>query len=373
MRKSHFLIIILMMLILSGCSSQTNKKTTTNQVKAATHKVINAPTKTWTFKQEVNSDQTKRHGVSKKINPSTETKENILRSWTTDNGQFTSAPIQYKQTSLTKWKQNFQKNYQPSYRKHIHYMKVKQINATLKKLGSDIKIDQLSDLIFLKASSGTLPLNQAFVAKGNKLYALTIEYYDTDQTITISRGQSFVNTNTKKSVEHVDTKQINGTWVAPETKTSANDSGKIMVKDGFLYQRRYDSIERSAVQDLSTYSTAELNQNTTYNTQKSEASRAGYQLNQKSIASGDSIGYLYIFVNSNKLVRIGQGQTTSYDKTNDSVSDSDLSPDYLKIFNDNNSKEADVSILTVKSDEPVIDMSSSINYLTDPYAGQIVQ
>lgn len=127
-------------------------------------------------------------------------------------------------------------------------MTIAQINMVLKKLGADIKIDKLSDLVFLETKSNNMPLNQAFVAKGYHLYAINPQYTDNEQTITVDRGQSFTDTRTKKATGQIVPAKLNGTWITPETTTSANDTGKIMVKDGYLYQHRYDSYERSAIQ-----------------------------------------------------------------------------------------------------------------------------
>lgn len=116
-----------------------------------------------------------------------------------------------------------------------------------------------------------------------------------------------------------------------------------------------------------------LNQNMTYASQKTNAARAGYQLTQKSVASGDSLGYLYMFVNENKLIRIGQGQTTTYQKTSSLVAANDLPKDDITIFEQLDQKKTGeaASTITVKAGPPIVGMSSSIKYLTNPDAGQI--
>jgi len=367
MRKSTIFIIMLMLLIVSGCGA---KKVTNNHIKTTTQKVINAPSKTWSFSKEVKSDLT-RKGPSNDMAPSSVSKENSLATWKTEDGEFTSDSIQYQQISVAEWKKNLQKNYMQSYQSKIHYMSISQINAVLKTLGSDIKISQLSDLIFLKHVTGSLPVTQAFVAKNHTLYAINMHYMEDDPAHTINRGQSFTDVDHKKTADHVAVKALNGTWIAPKTVTSAEDSGKILIQDGYLYQHRYNSIERSAVEDLSAYPLAKLNQNTTYTMKKREAGWAGYQLTDKNIASGDSLGYLYLFINPKEMVRIGAGQTTSYEKTGDTVSGTDLPQDYLTIFNKPDSKNQVISTITVKSDAPIIGKTSSIKYLTDDLAGQI--
>lgn len=218
----------------------------------------------------------------------------------------------------------------------------------------------------------TLP--EAFVAKGHHLYSINIQYVDTKQTITIARGQSFTDTSTKKETSQISLNKLNGTWIAPETTTSSSDTGKIMIEDGYMYQHRYNSYERSAIQKLSSYSLISLNQNITYAAQKVNAANAGYQLTQKAVASGDSLGYLYLFVNENQLVRIGQGTTTTYKKTSTLVAASDLPQDDITTFEEMDQKHPGeaASTITVDASAPVVGMSNSIKYLTVADAGQII-
>ncbi|CAJ1190813.1 hypothetical protein CPEBRM1_ABPJDJAI_01263 [Companilactobacillus paralimentarius] len=371
MRKLSLFILTFILLFISGCS--TKHKTASYDIKANTQKVINSNSKTWIFNEAINSKQTKI-GVSNKINTSVVSKANDLDMWTTSKGSFKSIAVGYKQTSFLEWKKLTRKHYMKSYQKKIHYMSVNQVNEALKALGAKFEINKLTDLVFLKPELGDLSLNQAFVAKGHKLYAIDIQYMDVDQTTTIERGKSFVDTQNKKSVKHLNLNNLNGTWVAPETTTSANDSGKLLVKDGYLYQRRYDSFERSAIQDLSKYSLISLNQNSTYALQKREAAQAGYQLSRDTIASGDSLGYLYLFTNKKELIRIGAGQVTKYQKTNDTISSTDLPQGQVDIFTrvDTANPRNAASTITTKAGPSVVGISSSINYLTDSEAGQII-
>ncbi|WP_057895982.1 hypothetical protein [Liquorilactobacillus oeni] len=375
MRKLTFFIIALIILLTSGCSTQKQKTAiTTNTVKATTLKVLKPNSKTWTFSKKISSKQTSNHGVSNSISTSAVSKTDDLSNWTTSKGRFISYSVKYKQVPLKEWQRDMRKNFVKNAQKKIHLMTVTQVNASLKKLGAGFKISKLSDLIFLETQTNGMPLNQAFVAKGHHLYAIDIQYIDTDQTITIDRGQVFADTRTKKAAGQIAAAKLNGTWIAAETTTSASDTGKIMIKDGYLYQHRYDSFERSAIQNLNSYSLISLNQNATYASQKINAARAGYQLNQKTVASGDSLGYLYLFINENKLIRIGQGQATTYQKTSTLVAANDLPQDDIKIFeqmDQKNPAEA-ASTITVKADAPLVGMSSSIKYLTDPEAGQII-
>jgi len=198
-----------------------------------------------------------------------------------------SYAVKYQRVSLAKWQLDQRSHYVKAVQKNIHYMSVAQVNAVLKKLGANFKISKLSDLIFLETKTSGMPVDQAFVAKGHHLYGINIQYMTADQTITINRGTAFTDTSTKKTANHVAVSKLNGTWIAAETTTSSSDTGKIMIKDSYLYQHRYDSFERSAIQDLSHYSLTSLNQNNTYASQKSEAANGGYQLTAKSVASGE--------------------------------------------------------------------------------------
>ena len=371
MRKLNIFSIILVVVILTGCGIQKQKAD--NTIKKTTHNVLKSDSKTWTFSKKITSKQTPNTGVSNDLSTSVVSKIGDISNWTTSKNQFISYPINYKQISLKKWQHDTQKRMVKSAQSKVHWMRISQINAVLKKMGADIKINKLSDLVFLETKSSNMPLAQAFVAKGYHLYAINPQYTDTEQTITIDRGQAFTDTRTKKATGQVASAKLNGTWIAPETTTSASDTGKIMVKDGYLYQHRYDSYERSAIQVLSSYSLISLNQNTTYASQKTNAARADYQLTQKSVASGDSLGYLYLFVSENELIRIGQGQTTTYKKTSTLVAANDLPKDDITIFeqlDQKNPGEA-ASTITVKAGPAIVGMSSSIKYLTDPDAGQI--
>lgn len=371
MHKVNIFSIFLAIVILTGCSAQKQK--TDNTIKTTTHNVLKSSSKTWTFAKKVTSKQTPNNGVSNELSTSVVSKIGDISNWTTSKNQFITYPINYKQVPLKKWQHDTQKSVVRSEQNKVHWMTIAQINMVLKKLGADIKIDKLSDLVFLETKSNNMPLNQAFVAKGYHLYAINPQYTDNEQTITVDRGQSFTDTRTKKATGQIVPAKLNGTWIAPETTTSVNDTGKIMVKDGYLYQHRYDSYERSAIQGLSSYSLMSLNQNTTYASQKTNAARAGYQLTQKSVASGDSLGYLYMFVNENKLIRIGQGQTTTYQKTSSLVAANDLPKDDITIFEQLDQKKTGeaASTITVKAGPPIVGMSSSIKYLTNPDAGQI--
>lgn len=286
-----------------------------------------------------------------------------------------SYAVKYQRVSLAKWQKDQRKHYVKDIQKKIHYMSVAQVNAVLKKLGANFKINKLSDLIFLETKTSSMPVDQAFVAKGHHLYGINIQYLDADQTTTINRGTSFTDTSTGKIAKHVAVSKLNGTWIAATTTTSSSDTGKIMVTDGYLYQHRYNSYERSAIQDLSHYSLASLNQNNTYASQKTEAANGGYQLTAKSVASGDSVGYLYLFVSENRLIRIGQGQTTTYQKTSTTVADVDLPESDLKIYEqmDQRYPTSPASTITTKADAPVIGLTDSIKYLTDADAGQITE
>ncbi|MCP0886631.1 hypothetical protein LB941_04680 [Ligilactobacillus sp. WILCCON 0076] len=377
MRKLNiFIVTLLLAVFVSGCSTRGKKSNVTSNdtVKATTNKTIKAKSKTWTFSKGVSSKQTQGQGVSSDISTSVVLKTDALSSWTTSNGQFISSPVKYQKVSLKTWERNMRKNYMKSAQKKIHLMTVTQVNQVLKKLGSDIKISKLSDLVYLKTQTNGLPLMQAFVAKGHHLYAINIQYVDTDQTITIERGQVFTDTSKKKATGQIPLNKINGTWIAATTTTSANDTGKIMIKDGYLYQQRYDSYERSVIQELSSYSLVSLNQNETYASQKVNAANVGYQLTRKSVASGDSLGYLYLFLSENKMIRIGDGETTTYTKTSTLVAADDLPQEDITIFEQMDQKypgEA-ASTITVKAGDPLVGMSNSIKYLTDPEAGQII-
>ncbi|WP_047999472.1 hypothetical protein [Lactiplantibacillus herbarum] len=376
MRKSIITLITLTLLVLSGCSTKSQKSATTSlSVKATTEKTIKSASKTWTFSQSVTSKQTKKNGVDNQLTTAAVSRTGALTNWTTAKGQFMSYAVKYQRVSLTKWQKDQRSHYVKDVQKNIHYMSVAQVNAVLKKLGADFKISKLSDLIFLETKTSGMPVDQAFVAKGHHLYGINIQYMTADQTITINRGTSFTDTSTKKAANHVAVSKLNGTWIAAETTTSSSDTGKIMIKDGYLYQHRYDSFERSAIQDLSHYSLTSLNQNNTYASQKSEAANGGYQLTAKSVASGDSLGYLYLFVSENKLIRIGQGQTTTYQKTSTTVAVADLPQSDLKIYDtmDQRYPSSPASTITVKADAPIIGLTDSIKYLTDADAGQITR
>ena len=372
MRKLSLFILTFILLLISGCRIAKHKSTSYD-IKANTQKIINSDSKTWIFNEAINSKQTK-FGVSSKIDTSAITKANDLDLWTTSKGKFKSIATGYKQASFSEWKKLSRKHYMKSYQKKLHYMSVKQVNEALKALGAKFEINKMTDLIFLKPEIGDLTLNQAFVAKGHKLYAIDIQYMDVEQTTTIERGKSFVDTQNKKSAKHLDVSSLNGTWIAPETTTSANDSGKILVKDGYLYQHRYDSFERSAIQDLSKYSLISLNQNSTYALQKREAAQAGYQLSRDTVASGDSLGYLYLFTNKKELLRIGAGQATKYQKTSDTISSTDLPQNQVDIFTkvDTANPKNAASTITTKAGPSIVSISSSIKYLTDSEAGQII-
>jgi len=377
MRKSILTIIALTLLVLSGCSTKKSQTATTASpsVKATTEKTIKSASKTWTFSQSVSSKQTKKNGVDNQLTTAAVSRTGALTNWTTAKGQFMSYAVKYQRVSLAKWQKDQRKHYVKDIQKKIHYMSVAQVNAVLKKLGANFKINKLSDLIFLETKTSSMPVDQAFVAKGHHLYGINIQYLDADQTTTINRGTSFTDTSTGKIAKHVDVSKLNGTWIAATTTTSSSDTGKIMVTDGYLYQHRYNSYERSAIQDLSHYSLASLNQNNTYASQKTEAANGGYQLTAKSVASGDSVGYLYLFVSENRLIRIGQGQTTTYQKTSTTVADVDLPESDLKIYEqmDQRYPTSPASTITTKADAPVIGLTDSIKYLTDADAGQITE
>jgi hypothetical protein len=372
MHKLKIFTIALLILVISGCSLQSKKKTTPT-IKMTTRQALKPAEKTWTFTKGVSSKQTKKQGVADKLTESVISKTDELSSWTTSKGKFMSGSVNYKQVSFKKWQRDTQKNYTKSAQSKIHYMSITQVNAVLKKLGANFKITKLTDLIFLETKINGMTLPQGFVAHKNQLYALNIQYVDTDQTITLGRGQLFTATNGKKTGSQLSLSKLNGTWIAAATTTSANDTGKLMIKNGYIYQHRYNSFERSAIQDLNSYSLISLNQNQTYALQKANASNAGYQLTRKSVASGDSLGYLYLFINQNKLVRIGQGEVTSYSKTSTLIAANDLPQDDITIFNQMDQKNPGeaASTITVDASAPLVGMSSSIKYLTDGEAGQI--
>lgn len=373
MRKLALIILACMGLILTGCQQRQTTKTKADSVKTTTLKTLKPASKTWIFSQSVSSKQTPKQGVSNQLTPSVISKTDSLNSWTTAKGQFMSSSVKYQQLSFAKWQQAQRQHFVKSAQSRIHYMSVSQVNAVLKQLGATFKIQKLSDLVYLETQTSSLPLDQAFVAQGHHLYGINIQYIDNEQAITIKRGTVFTDTDTKQAGKHLDVASLNGTWIAAETTTSASDTGKIMVKDGYLYQHRYDSYERSAVQDLSHYSLTSLNQNTTYAAHKTDAAHAGYQLTQQSVASGDTTGYLYLFISKNQLIRIGQGQTTTYQKTSATIGAADLPQSDLTIFTqvDQQKPASKAATITSKTDAPVVGLSDSLNYLTDPNAGQI--
>lgn len=374
MRKLNVMVIALLVVLVSSCSVQKKKSTAQiSTIKTTTNKIVKPAEKTWTFSKGVSSKQSPVQGISNKLTTSVISKTDQLSSWTTSKGQFIASPVKYKRISLKKWQHDLRKNYVKSAQNEIHLMSVNQVNAVLKKLGANFQITKLSDLIFLETKTSGMTIPQGFVAKGHHLYAVNIQYVDTDQPITVERGQLFTDTSTKKTGSQLSLEELNGTWIAAATTTSANDSGKILVKDGYLYQHRYNSFERSAIQNLNSYSLISLNQNQTYALQKANAANAGYQLTQKSVASGDSLGYLYLFINDKKLIRIGQGETTSYTRTSTLVAANDLPQDDLTIFKQMDQKNPGeaASTITVRADAPFVGMSSSIKYLTDSAAGQI--
>ncbi|WP_318766169.1 hypothetical protein [Lactiplantibacillus carotarum] len=378
MRKTLLFPLALLLFALAGCGhAKTNKQNTTATVsaKAVTKKAIGGQSKTWQFDQEVTSQQTQTNGLSDQLSLSTVKKANALTEWTTTNGEFTRFSSKYPQISYKAWQKEQRQHVVKSYQKTMHYITVAQANATLKKLGATIQIKKITDLIFLKPASGSLTVDEAFVAKGHHLYGITVEYRDSTTTTptTVTRGTAYTDRSSGKSVDHVAPSKLNGTWVAANTTTSANDSGKILIKNGYLYQHRYDSYERSAVQDLSKYARASLNQNITYAAQKRDAAHAGYDLGTSAVASGDSVGYLYLFLTDSRMIRIAQGQVTTYDKTSNLIAATDLPVADLQIFSqmDKLNPGDATSTITVKADAPMVGMSTSIDYLTNSEAGQI--
>lgn len=377
MRKRYILGLSFLLLLLTSCAAQKSKQTTkqnaTVSVKTTTNHVLQAKSKTWVFTKKVVSQQTKKRGVASQLTTSMVSKTDTTTNWVTAKGQFMAGSVNYKKVSLKEWRKNLNHNFVKSGRKKIHLMSVDQVNAVLKKLGANFRIAHLTDLIFLATKSNGLTIAQAFAAKGHHLYAINIPYFDNNQTLTIDRGEVFTDTGTKKATGQISLAKLNGTWIAPQTTTSSTDTGKILIKDGYLYQQRFDSFERSAIQNLSTYSLISLNQNTTYANQKINAANAGYQLTQKTVASGDSLGYLYLFINQNKMIRIGAGVTTNYKKVNTLVAASDLPQDDITIFQQMDQKNPGeaASTITVKAGPAVVGMSKSIKYLTNPEAGQI--
>ncbi|MQS44995.1 hypothetical protein [Companilactobacillus mishanensis] len=369
MKKISLLVLLLTIIGITGCG---NKTVSDNHVKKNTEKVLNSSSKTWVFDKSISSNMEK-HTLSNDISVSSMKKTSMETTWSTSNKKFHNGAIEYHQVSLKKWKQGIESHVTKEAQNTIHYLTVEQINASLKKLGANVTIDQLSDLIFLQTESNGVDLTDGFIADGNHLYQVTAEYRDVEDLRTIERGKSYLDTGVKKDITNVPVDKLNGTWVAPETTTSATDSGKVLIKDGFFYQKRFDSIERSAIQNLQKYSLVSLNQNNTYSEQKRNAARAGYDLSQKSVATGDSLGYLYIFLSKEKMLRIGGGQTVTYDKLNNIIAPSDLSTNEIDVFknSDNHSSGQTASTLTAKSDASFLEMSKSINYLTDPEAGQI--
>lgn len=266
MRKLAICFIALLALILSGCGP-AKPKSTTNNVKPTTQKLLKSESKTWTFEQSVSSQLT-RHGLIDKLTTSEPSKMSRDSSWTTSNGKFISNSLTYRQISLADWKAGTKKHYTKQTQKDIHYLTVPQVNAVLSKLGAKVTIQKLSDLVFIESENKPTVLNQAFVAQGHQLYAITVAYMDNRSPISIERGQSFSDTSTKPAANHVDVAKLNGVWIAADTETSAEDSGKLLVKDNYLYQHRYNSYERSAIEDLAKYPLITLNQSSTYSAQK---------------------------------------------------------------------------------------------------------
>ncbi|KRM21068.1 lipoprotein [Latilactobacillus graminis DSM 20719] len=341
-----------------------------------TKKILADDSKIWLSKKQLLSQQTSR-GLSEQITVSNITQQTAPKQWQMIKGQLTNQSVSYQPISFKKWQHDSRRSLIKSYQKTLHLITVAQANTALKKLGANFKISHLSDFIFLETKTGQVTINQGFIAKGNQLYAISTQYRDSNEPTTFNRGQLFTSHKiaANPTAKPVTLNHLNGTWIAADTTTSANDTGKMMVKDGFLYQQRYDSLERSAIQDLSQYSLMTLNQNTTYAAQKRAAAQADYELTPKSIASGDSIGYLYLFMNDHVLLRIGAGQTTSYQKTDSQLAASDLSQTNQIIFKqlDQQKPGEAASTITVKAGPAVVGMSKSLKYITDATAGQITK
>lgn len=373
MRKSILLPIVLLVLITTGCSTTQHKaQSTASPNQATTQKVLTDSAKTWTLVQKVVSKQTD-DGPDDNLKTATPTNLDKTTKWTTNKGRLTSANHQYKQISLKQWEKQSKKTQLKPLQKYYHLMTVNQVNATLKQLGANFEIKQLSELIFLNGQTDATVFPQALIAKGHHLYAINMQYMTNGLYTTLDRGQVMTDITPKPKAKPAALPSLNGTWVAAKTTASANDSGQLLIKDGYLYQKRYDSYERSAIQSLTNYSKKTLKQNPIYPTQQAAATKAGYQLTAKSIASGDSVGYLYLFINDKQLVRIGEGIATQYDKTSPQVTTSDLPETNITIFEqmDTQNPGEVASTITTKASAPIVGLSASINYLTDSTAGQI--
>lgn len=382
MRKT-FILTLALLLLLAGCGVQpkktsqpaeSTKKTTVTNVKPTTEKIIQGATQTWTFKKKVVSQQTTK-GVSNQLTISPTTRSDTQTNWTTGQGQISGNTAPYNQISFKTWSRQTRQSVTKEGQDDLHFMSVTQINQTLKKLGANFKIGSLNDLIYLETKTKTMVLPEAIIAKDDHLYIINIEYITPEHTQTIDRGQVLDSITTQQKTTQVPLTQLNGTWTAAGTTASANDSGKVLVKDGYLYQQRYDSYERSVIQSLASESATTLSKNAMFTDQQSSAAKAGYQLTGKSVASGDSIGYLYLFVNNQKLVRIGEGLATDYQKASDQVSEKELPQQSITIFKQMDAKYPGevASTITTKADAPIVGMSDSINYLTDVTAGQITE
>lgn len=382
MRKT-FILTLTSLLLLTGCgvqakkttqSTKSTKQATITNVKPTTEKIIQGATQTWTFGKRVGSQQTTK-GVSEQLTISPTTRSDAQTNWTTGQGQISGNTAPYDQISFKTWSRQTRQSVTKEGQDDLHFMSVTQINQTLKKLGANFKIGSLNDLIYLETKTKTMVLPEAIIAKDDHLYIINIEYITPEHTQPIDRGQVLDSITTQQKTTQVPLTQLNGTWTAAGTTASANDSGKVLVKDGYLYQQRYDSYERSAIQSLASESATTLSKNAMFTDQQSSAAKAGYQLTGKSVASGDSIGYLYLFVNNQKLVRIGEGLATDYQKTSDQVSEKELPQQSITIFKQMDAKYPGkvASTITTKADAPIVGMSDSINYLTDVTAGQITE
>ena len=84
---------------------------------------------------------------------------------------------------------------------------------------------------------------------------------------------------------------------------------------------------------------------------------------------------LYLIINANKIIRINQQIVTTYTKTSAVVAANDLPKTDIDLFKQMDQKKAGevATTITVKAGPAQVGMTNSINYLTDPNAGQITE
>jgi hypothetical protein len=300
MSKIKYVLALAAVVLLTACGKQAAQKT--SSVYQHSTSQLQKNDQVWAEEAVATAALDSKNGLTAEKR----TNDDKLAPWITSKGKFYNV-ANYQQTNYAAIKKQLKKN--DSMPQNLHFVTVKQVNATLKTLGATVRIKSLNDLVYIKQTNGTTFQNgTGFLIAGDKLYDVYVSYTSGTKGASVNRGTVYTRKLKYASSKAVTPAAIAGLW-------QASDGTKALVKNQQLVTIQNDAFVRGTIENLGALKQSELYGTMSYYLRQTTTTKKGVKLSSNSLASGDLWGNLYVFLSASKMVQVTNSSVKVFTKT----------------------------------------------------------